>query len=102
MPACSHPSEVSSPSCRLALSAVSFTPSFWQRAVSAALLSPELAVFLGEKGFQTLVHAARFLPHQPGDQRQKEFHGVFYKYCASLPHSTPTLSPTLERAPQAI
>src|SRR6266853_6464838 len=102
MPACSLPSSASSPSQALAASAVSFIPRATQRAASAALLSPAMALFLGEKSFHASVHAARFLPHDSEDHNQIGIHRIFYKYLTFFPDSTPTLSPTLERAPQAI
>jgi hypothetical protein len=95
MPACSRPRSGRSPSHRLAFSALCFTPRCWRRAVSAALLSFEIAVFLAQKGSQPPVHAARFLPNDSEDQSQTGFHRIFYKYCVFLPNSTPTLSPTL-------
>ena len=61
-----------------------------------------MAVFLDQKGSSLPVYAARFLPHDAEDQRQIGFHRSFYKYCAFLPDSTPTLSPTLQRAVEAI
>ncbi len=68
-----------------------------QRVSPAVLLCPPMAAFLGEKGSQPLCTLlASFQKHQETTGRQ-EFMEVFYKYCASWPDSTPTLSPTLEK-----
>ncbi len=48
------------------------------------------------------MYTARFLPNDSEDQSQTGFHSIFYTYCAFLPDSTPTLSPTLDRAAQAV
>jgi hypothetical protein len=67
------------------------------RAGFAALLSLQIAVFLGEMRSQPSLDTARFLSIDPQDHNQTRFHRSFYKYYTFLPDSTPTLSPPLER-----
>src|SRR2546422_7564954 len=54
-----------------------------------------MAVFLGKKGSPPSLDAVGLLPNDSEDHNQTGFHRIFYKYCAFLPDSTPTLSPTL-------
>ena len=82
--------------------ALLITPPASRRGASAARAHALLvAAFLGWKSSETSLHTARFLLKEPvraAETAPQAILQILHPY----PHSTPELSPTLERAPQAI
>jgi len=78
------------------------TPTLLPEGCSCCALVPHHACLPELKAFWAVSPRCLFPSERSENERPQRIHGLLYKYCIAWPDSTPTLSPILERASQAI